>query len=203
MLPTTASPTSEVVAGLPAGLQIRRHAARVQAPSPPRDSPPPLLPSTRNCIPASRPPIRSRRTDSPCSGPRCPAPSRAPAHTSPTQAPDGFFSPMRSRRQHADGSSQHRSLITQDIAEHVLGDQHVEAPRIQDQLHRAVVHQQMIQRDVRKLRRHFDHHLAPELRVLEHIRLIDAGHLLAPVPRQVKRHARHPLDLRPRVGHAC
>ena len=56
------------------------------------------------------------------------------------------------------------AFITQDIAEHVFGQHHIEARRIQHQLHGAVVHQQMVERDIRIFARDFDHDLAPELR---------------------------------------
>ena len=55
----------------------------------------------------------------------------------------------RRRGQHADRSGQHGALIAEDVAEHVLRQYDVEAARIQDQLHRAVIDQQMIQRHIR------------------------------------------------------
>jgi hypothetical protein len=36
---------------------------------------------------------------------------------------------QRRRRQHADRAGQHRRLVGQDVAEHVAGDDHVEALR--------------------------------------------------------------------------
>src|SRR5208282_4510044 len=71
----------------------------------------------------------------------------------------------------------------------------------QNQLHRAIIDQDMIQGDIGKLGRHLDDHLAPELRIFEHIRLVDAGDLLAPVARQLESHAAHSLYFGARVDH--
>src|ERR1017187_7660879 len=82
----------------------------------------------------------------------------------PTQTPDGLRPPsdaegsmpidpasMRRRGQHADRSGQHGALVAEDVAEHVLRQYDVETARIQDQLHRAVIDQQVIQRHIRIL----------------------------------------------------
>ena len=52
---------------------------------------------------------------------------------------------------------------------------HVEAPRVLDELHRGVVHVEVIQRHVRILLRHLLDHAAPEHAVFEHVRLVDRG----------------------------
>ena len=51
--------------------------------------------------------------------------------TTPTQA---------GGRDHADGTGDHGSLVGQDVAEHVLGDDDVKLGRILADLHSAVVH---------------------------------------------------------------
>ena len=53
---------------------------------------------------------------------RCPAPSRARARTGPACR----RSPSDALGQHADRAGEHRRLVAEDVAEHVLGDDHVE-----------------------------------------------------------------------------
>ena len=51
------------------------------------------------------------------------------------------------RRQHADGAGEHRRLVAQNIAEHVGRDDDIELLRIANQLHGAVVDQDVLQLD--------------------------------------------------------
>ncbi len=66
------------------------------------------------------------------------------------------------RRQHPQRAGEHRRLVAEDVAEEVLGDDHVEVGGTGDELHRGVVDQQVVERDVGVLRRDPAHHLAPE-----------------------------------------
>ncbi len=84
----------------------------------------------------------------------CPAISGADPWTgsySPTQAPDGLAVADRSRRQHADRARQHRAFVAQNVAEHVLRQHDIEAPRVQHQLHGAVIHQQVVKRHIAEI----------------------------------------------------
>jgi len=101
------------------------------------------------------------------------------------------------RRQHADRAREHRGLVAEDVAEHVLGEDHVEVPWRRDQLHGRVVDQDVLEPHVRELLGvHPAHDLAPQPRGLEHVRLVDARHATA---RGLERRARDPLDLGDRV----
>ena len=59
----------------------------------------------------------------------------------------------------------------------------------------------MIKRYIGEFGRYFDHYPAPELRVFENIRFVDAGDFLAAITSQVKRHPRDALDLGAGIGH--
>ena len=52
------------------------------------------------------------------------------------------------RGQHSQRAGQHRRLVAEDVAEEVLGDDHVEVGRARDELHRRVVDQQVVELDV-------------------------------------------------------
>src|ERR1044071_3214557 len=54
-------------------------------------------------------------------------------------------------RQQADAAREHRRLVAEDVAEHVLGEDHVEMAGIGDELHRGVVDEHVLQLDVREL----------------------------------------------------
>jgi hypothetical protein len=79
------------------------------------------------------------------------------------------------RRQHSQRAGEHRRLVAEDVAEEVLGDDHVEVGRARDQLHRRVVDQQVVEGDVRVVRGYAADHLAPESRCLQHVCLVDRG----------------------------
>ena len=48
-------------------------------------------------------------------------------------------------------AGEHRRLVGEDVAEHVLGDDHLEVARRGDQLHRGGVDEQVLELDVREL----------------------------------------------------
>jgi hypothetical protein len=56
------------------------------------------------------------------------------------------------RRQQAQRAGQHRGLVGEDVAEHVLGDDHVEGARLGDQVHGHGIHQLVFQRARRGIR---------------------------------------------------
>ena len=61
-------------------------------------------------------------------------------------------SPERGARQHAQRAGEHRRLVAEDVAEHVLGQDHVELRGSRHQLHRGVVDQHVLERDVARPR---------------------------------------------------
>ena len=69
----------------------------------------------------------------------------------------------RSGSQYADRACEHRGLVAQDVAEHVLGEEHVEAARGQDELHGRVVHEQVLELDSGVVACDLGHDLPPEL----------------------------------------
>ena len=81
-------------------------------------------------------------------GRRCRAPSRGPARTARGRHP-----PEAGRGQHPQRPGQHRRLVAEDVAEEVLGDDHVEVGGARDELHRRVVDQQVVELDVGVARR--------------------------------------------------
>src|SRR6266571_1569366 len=107
----------------------------------------------------------------------------------------------RSRRQHADRAGQHRSLVRKNVAKHVAGNDDVELFRILQQLHRCVVHVHVRELDSRKLFADRAQHFAPELRSLEHVRLVHRAKLLAAFESGVESRVRDPADLRFGVAH--
>ena len=144
---------------------------------------------------------RWRPADWPCSGPRCRAPSRAPARTSPTHAPEGLRSPID-----ADGSMPMDPASTAPSSLRMSPNMFSVSTTSKRRGLRTSCMAQLSTSMCSSATsgnsaRHFDHHLAPELRVLEHVRLVHARDLLAAAARQVERHARDALDLRARVGH--
>ena len=55
---------------------------------------------------------------------------------------------QRGAGQHAQRAGQHRRLVAEDVAEHVLGDDHLEVPGRRHELHGRVVDQQVLELDV-------------------------------------------------------
>ena len=79
--------------------------------------------------------------------------------------------------EHPEAAGQHRRLVAEDVAEEVLGDDHVELGRAGNELHRGVVDEQVVEGDVVVLGGDPGHDLAPEPRRLHHVRLVDRGDL--------------------------
>ena len=59
----------------------------------------------------------------------------------------------RGAREHPERAGEHRRLVAEDVAEHVLGEDHVEVGRARDELHGGVVHQQVLELDAAGSRR--------------------------------------------------
>ena len=66
------------------------------------------------------------------------------------------------RGQHPERAGEHRRLVAEDVAEEVLGDDHVEVRRPRDELHRGVVDEQVVELDVGVVRGEPADHLTPE-----------------------------------------
>ena len=114
--------------------------------------------------------------------------------------------PRRSAPSDAEGSKphgagEHRRLVGEDVAEHVLHHHHVEIARAPDEMHGRGVHQHVLVGDIGELAGHdpIDHR-APEARCLQHVRLVDRGQLAPPRAREPGGGAHHALDLRHAVA---
>ena len=77
------------------------------------------------------------------------------------------------RRSQAETAGDGRGDVGEDVAEHVLGHDHVEAVGVGDELHRRAVDERMPQLDVGIVRRHLVDDPPPEARRVEHVRLVD------------------------------
>ncbi len=101
----------------------------------------------------------------------------------------------RGRGQQAERTGQHRCFVRQNVAEHVLGEDHVEARRLADQVHCCRVDQHVLELDVRELcaQYSFDR-CAPQARSLQHIRLVDGHDALATPLREPARDTRDTSD---------
>ena len=84
-----------------------------------------------------------------------------------------------SRGQQPQGAGNHRSFVGDDVAEHVLGQDHVELARVEDDLHGRVVHEQEIEGHAGVLGGYALHGFAPEPGGFQHVGLIDEGELVA------------------------
>ena len=104
-------------------------------------------------------------------------------------------------RDHADGTGDHGSLVGQDVAEHVLGDDDVELGRILHDLHGAVVHEHLAVFHVGVLGLQAVHHTAPQAAGVQHVCLVHAAQLLAALLGGLKADAADALDLVLGVGH--
>uniref|UniRef100_A0A914Y8I1 Uncharacterized protein n=1 Tax=Panagrolaimus superbus TaxID=310955 RepID=A0A914Y8I1_9BILA len=102
----------------------------------------------------------------------------------------------RGRGQQAQRAGQHRRLIGEDVAEHVLGDDHVVLARLGQQVHRHRIDQLVFQCHVRELLApDACRHVTPQARGFQHVGLVHAGHVAATLLRQTERTAQHALDL--------
>ena len=111
------------------------------------------------------------------------------------------FAAQTGRRQHANGAGEHRRLVAENIAEHVGRDEDVELFGIANQLHGAIVHQDMLELDsgVAFVLVNPGHHPAPKFCHLEHVSFIDGRDFLAPLERGLKADVSDALDLRCRI----
>src|SRR5882762_3270795 len=106
----------------------------------------------------------------------------------------------RRRWKYTQRSGQHRRLVGEDVAEHVLRHYYIEAARIAQKLHRAGVHQQMVERDVGELvAQYASDGRAPQPRSFENVRFVHGRQLAPPGARELGGYARHALDLESRV----
>ena len=103
--------------------------------------------------------------------------------------------------QHADGAREHRRLVAENIAEHVGRHEDVELLGISDQLHGAIIDQNVLQCDagIAFVFVNPRDDSAPKLRDLQHIGLVHRGNFLAPLERRLKRYMSDALDFRRRV----
>ena len=83
------------------------------------------------------------------------------------------------RRQQSERAGEHGRLVTEDVAEEVLGDHDVDRRRLAHHAHREGVDELVRERHRRILGRESGHHLAPELAGDEHVRLVDGDELAA------------------------
>src|SRR5216683_1282383 len=103
---------------------------------------------------------------------------------------------QRGRGQQADGAGEHRRHVGEDVAEEVLGDDHVEARGPLHEEHGAGVDQHVLELQVGELvAHHLRGHLAPQPRGLEHVRLVHRGEPPAPLPGHAPGDAHHAPDL--------
>ena len=106
----------------------------------------------------------------------------------------------RGRGQEAKRAHEDRGLVAQDVPEHVLGEEHVEGPRVGDQTHSGGIDVQVVEPDIGVVPAHARDRLAPQLGHLEHVRLVDRGDVPPPLPRRLEGHPRDPLNLDHRVA---
>ena len=103
------------------------------------------------------------------------------------------------RRQQADRAADHRQLVRQDVAEHVLGDDHVEPARVGDQGHGRRIDIEMVERDIGIEPATCSTRVAPQPRRRQHVGLVDRGDLLAALARRREGDMGDPLDLVPGI----
>ena len=100
------------------------------------------------------------------------------------------------RRQHTDGTTDHSGLIGENVAEKVSCHNHVELRGADGELHRAVIHIEIVERDFRISFGHLRRRTAPQARGCKHVRLIDGRDLAAAQLRRFKGELRDAFDLR-------
>ena len=103
--------------------------------------------------------------------------------------------------QQADGAGDHRRLIGENVAEHVLRYDNVKLAGVPDDLHGAVVHQHVLVGHVGVFLRQTVHDGAPQAAGLQHVGLVHAGHLFPAQPGHFKGAAADALDLHFGVSH--
>ncbi len=97
-------------------------------------------------------------------------------------------------RNQTDRACERGGFVAQNIAEEIGGDDHVELRGIQDDLHRGVVHVQVIEFDIRIIFRHARDGFAPKDRRRQHIGFVHAGDALAARLRSLESVTGYALD---------
>ncbi len=110
-------------------------------------------------------------------------------------------SASEARGEHAEGAGQHGRLVGEDVAEHVLAEDHVELLRPLDQLHGGVVDVHVGQFHIRIFLGDAGDDLAPEHRGGEDVGLVDGADLLAALAGRLEGDMGDALDLRHAVAH--
>ena len=108
---------------------------------------------------------------------------------------------QRGGRYHTDAAGDLAGLIGENIAEHVLGDDHVELGGIFADLHGAVVHEHLAVFHFGVFGGQAMHHRTPQTAGIQHVGLVHTGELLAAFHGRLKADATDPLDLMLRIGH--
>ena len=107
----------------------------------------------------------------------------------------------RGRRQHAYGAGDAGSLVGQDVAKQVAGQNNVELAGVEHQLHGAVVNVEVIGLDVGILGGDTLYGFAPHTARLKNVRLVDARHLAATLAGHIEGDASDALDFGRGVVH--
>ena len=101
----------------------------------------------------------------------------------------------RGGRREPDAARDRGGEVGEDVAEEVLGDDHVVRGRLLDQLHRHRVDELVVEPHVGELGGHLVGEAVPEPRRVEHVRLVDARQVPAPRLREPEALAQDALDL--------
>src|SRR5699024_4266366 len=109
--------------------------------------------------------------------------------------------PQRGGRDHPDGAGDHGSLVREDVAEHILGDDDVELGGVLDDLHGGVVHEHLAVLHVGVFVLQAVHHGAPQAAGVQDVGLVHAAQLFAALAGRLKADAADPLDLMLGIGH--
>ena len=104
------------------------------------------------------------------------------------------------RREHAQRTADDAGLVGEDVAEHVLGDDHVEMGRLAYDLHRGVVHEHEFQLHFGVPGRHILRDLPPQARGFEHVGLVHDRQAPLAAHGEPECDVQHTFDLRARVG---
>ena len=96
---------------------------------------------------------------------------------------------------HTDGSRHHTGLIGENVAKHILCQNHVKLTRIFHQLHGAVIYQHMGQFHFWIIFGHFLHYASPQTGGIQHVGFIHAGHFLSSLHGDVEGPFRNSADL--------
>lgn len=104
-------------------------------------------------------------------------------------------------RDHADGTGDHGGFVRQNVAEHILGDDHVELRGVLHDLHSAVVHEHLAVLHIRVLGLQPVHHSAPQATGVQHVGLVHTAQLFAALAGSLEADAANALDLVLCIGH--